>query len=170
MKKLFSNIIEGIKLNYRYIKNMANDNNGKYFCMSEIINDSYIIRPNTQIISKNKSSVCLCALVDFGENFYVPCLYTDLIFEELSDKTKEFVIQHELGHFNLHKDIMLNNKKIKRNILLEFQADEYAKEQLGVKEAIDALIELKEALMKMNYGFSSAATKEIDLRINNLIM
>ena len=31
---------------------MANDNNGKYFCISEIINDSYIIRPNTQIISK----------------------------------------------------------------------------------------------------------------------
>jgi hypothetical protein len=65
---------------------------------------------------------------------------------------------------------MLNNEKIKRNILLEFQADEYAKEQLGVKEAINALIELKEALMKMNYGFSSAATKEIDLRINNLII
>lgn len=171
MKKLFKNLVNGFKINVDYYKSIANDDNRTYFCASEITEGGYILRNNTTKVVKANGSICLCTIVEFGEGSFIPCLYTDPLFYKLSVQTQEFVIQHELGHFNLHLDKLLSNKPIKRDINMEFQADEFARDKVGKADAIKALVELRDIGIQMKFGFGkhSLYVKEMNQRIQNLI-
>lgn len=171
MKKLFKNIVNGFKMNVDYYKSVIDDDQRTYFCANEITEGGYILRNNTTKVVKANGSICLCTIVEFGEGKFIPCLYTDPLFYKLSIATQEFVIQHEMGHFNLHLDKLLSNKPIKRNIVMEFQADEFARDKVGTEEAINALVELRDIGIQMKFGFgkNSSYVKEIEQRIQNLI-
>lgn len=171
MLKIVKNIVDGIKLNVEYFKSIKDDNDDIFFRQSEITEGGYIIRHNTTKLLQNNASACLCTIIDFGEGKYIPCLYTDGMFKMLSKETQEFIIQHEMGHFNYHLNLLIGDEPIKRNIDLEHQADEYAMEQIGYSKAINGLIEIKEMGIKMQYGFGkfSPFTREINKRIKHLM-
>lgn len=170
MLKIVKNIVDGIKLNIEYFKSISEDDDSIFFHESEIHERGYIIKQNTIKLIQNNASMCLCTIIDFNGR-YVPCLYIDSIFKMLSKETQEFIIQHEMGHFNYHLDIMLNNSEIKRTIELEYQADEYAMEQVGYSEAMKALDELKTMGRRMQYGFGkySPFARELNKRIKHLM-
>ena len=110
MLNIVNNIIDGLKLNVEYYKSIVNDDHRLYYMEDEIQRGQFIMRSNTSLLLKNKASICMCMLVKFNDSTYIPCLYTDGLFNTLTKETQEFIIQHELGHFNLHLDILLNSK------------------------------------------------------------
>ena len=171
MLNIINNIKDSIGLYVRYFKGVAHDDNRMYFSINEINEDGYIMRTNTMRLIQGRANICACQLIQFEENKYVPCLIKDSLFDELSITTQEFIIQHELGHFNLHQDILLNpNFGTKRYDNIEFEADEYAMNKVGKEIAINALKELLDLTLRLNMGFGKnrSAYKEIQRRIENL--
>lgn len=170
MLNIVNNIIDGLKLNVEYYKSIVNDDHRLYYMEDEIQRGQFIMRSNTSLLLKNKASICMCILVKFNDSTYIPCLYTDGLFNTLTKETQEFIIQHELGHFNLHLDMLLNSKGLVRNDEIEFQADEYAMNIVGKEIAIKALEELIEAGLRLNFGLGKhrSAIKEFKRRIDNL--
>lgn len=165
---MLKNIIKGFKLYKDYFKNMVYENNNLMFTGFDINSEGYIIRQNSmQVLCVQKSSFCYCTKVTFENGYEIPLLLHDGFFRILSEDTKRFIIQHELGHYNLQPEIF--ESKTKRNIELEYEADEYAMNIVGKEIAIKAMNELKEIATIMNFGFKSKAIKEIDLRIENLM-
>ena len=143
--------------------------------IDEINNKGYIMKKSTCLLARRRAQFCLMQIQTFDGQNYFPCLYTDELYYELSKETQEFIIQHELGHFNLQKDILLNNVNIEgilRYDELEFEADEYAMNVVGREQAIKALEELKYLALKVNYGkinkHNRFGIEELDRRIYNL--
>ena len=165
---MLNNIIRGFKLYKEYFKNMVYENNNLMFTGFDINSEGYIIRQNSmQVICVLKSTFCYCSKVTFENGYEVPLLIHDGFFRTLSEDTKRFIIQHELGHYNLQPEIFESEQK--RNINLEYEADEYAMNKVGKEIAIKAINELKETAIAMNFGFKNKAIKEIELRIENLM-
>ena len=79
---------------------------------------------------------------------------------------KRFIIAHELGHLvcQLEKFKTLGYT---RSIEDEFEADEYALEQVGLEASIEGLNAIKEILIDM-YA-ADECIEEIDIRIENLM-
>lgn len=98
----------------------------------------------------------------YFEDKQVTSILVDSHYLQMSEIGKKFTIAHELGH------IVCQLEKFKpgyiRNIDDEFEADEYAVEQLGLEIVIKGLEEVKAILVELECN-----TNEIDLRIENLI-
>ena len=168
---MLNKIVKGIKLNVRYFKSILNDDNRLFYYIEDINEDGYIIRQNTNFIIKLKASFCCCQILSFGDR-KVPFITIDGLFNEVSTESQAFFINHELGHFNLHQDL-LSGKEVKlvRNDTMEFEADEFAMKIVGKEIAIKALEEMKEIIKTMNFGIYKHmdSFKEIDRRIENLM-
>lgn len=64
-------------------------------------------------------------------------------FDGLSQKTKDFLFYHELGHYKLgHTDDLAVGETMVRDIQVEFDADYYAKLKIGRWATIRSLAEL----------------------------
>ena len=64
-------------------------------------------------------------------------------FDGLSQKTKDFLFYHELGHYKLgHTDNLAFGETMVRDIQVEFQADYYASLKVGRWTTIKSLAEL----------------------------
>lgn len=171
------NTINTMKLRMRYVVDLYKFQIPLTYIteLDEINEKGYIIKKSTCTLAKSRAQFCLMQIQTFDNQNYFPCLFTDELYYELSKETQEFIIQHELGHFNLQKDILLNNS-ITQGILrydeLEFEADEYAMNMVGKEQAIKALEELKQLALKVNYGKINKHNKfgieELDRRIYNL--
>lgn len=171
MLNIINNIKDSIGLYVRYFKGVKYDDNRMYFTVGEINESGYIMRFNTIKLIQGKANICACQIIQFEKNKYVPCLFIDNLFDELSIPTQEFIIQHELGHFNLHQDILLNpNFGTKRYDNIEFEADEYAMNIIGKENAVNALEEILDLTLRLNMGFGKnrSAYKEMQRRIQNL--
>lgn len=170
MLNIINNIIKGFELNYKYFKSILSDDNNIYFSSDEITAEGYIIKQNTLKLINTKASICLCQIYKTYDDEYIPCLFVDELYNQLSKESQQFVIYHELGHFNLHKDIFLNAKGLVRNDKIEFEADEYAMNKVGKENAIKALRELQEIGLQLNFGLGKSRSyyKEIERRIENL--
>lgn len=112
-------------------------------------------------------------------------IVTDYLFNELSDNAKEFIIRHEKAHIELgHIDVaenMIKEKGLKgRNEVMkernranrkgevhymELEADKQAAEEMGIDEAIHALLEMN-LLVSNKYGVTN---KELVRRVNALM-
>lgn len=171
MLNIVKNIIKGIKLNWVYFTSSIHDNDSLYFYEHDINEHGYMMRHNAKRLMQIKASVCLCQLIKFNNGKIVPCFFIDGLFNTLSKETQEFVIQHEMGHFNLHQDILLNAKGLVRNDEIEFQADEYGMSKVGKEKAIKALKELQDLSITLNFGFGKNTSyyKEYNRRIENLM-
>lgn len=133
---------------------------------NEINEEGYILRKSDKFVKQNKAIFCICAYSEFtdsnGKSVIVPVIVTDDLYEELSENTKRFIILHELGHFNLQIDKIVARNNYKRNLLDEFQADEYAMPTLGTEKVISALKEMKNMLLLPD------VSKEMRKRIQNI--
>ena len=158
-------IVKGIKLNCKYISGIKDDNNSLFIKPEEIQPGGYVLRQNTGLLVRQKINIAGCTTVRIGFRT-IPFIITDSIFNTMSEETQEFIINHELGHFHCHRYELDNG--FTRNDEMEFEADEYSANIVGVEVAIEALKELKETLDILGFGKFKECTNEFDRRIENL--
>lgn len=76
-------------------------------------------------------------------NFHIPVIITDDWFDVITrndDNLKEFIIRHEIGHYELkHFELNLNNLSIDEKIELEIEADSYAANHVGNDIALNSI-------------------------------
>lgn len=158
-------IVKGIKLNCKYISGIKNDNNSLFIKPEEIQPGGYVQRQNTVLLAKHKLNIAGCTTVKIGFKT-VPYIITDSIFDLMNKETQDFIINHELGHFYCHKNLLDNG--FERNDKMEFEADEYSANVVGIENAINALKEIKETLDILGFGKAKECINEFDRRIENL--
>lgn len=124
-------------------------------------NDLYLEKDGLRIYLKSCSKfIHMCGAVVAGvtkadeDNTYI--IYTDNIYDEVPKKYQKAFIAHEIGHilsgsvdeitdraiemYNNCKDKRKTMEEMaKRNMAYEFEADEYAAEEVGPKTMIGAL-------------------------------
>lgn len=161
-------IVKGIKLNVELLKGIKDDNNELFIHPEEITPEGYVIRHNTMVLMSNGISVAGCTIVKIGFR-PVPYIMTDAIFDRMTEETKRFIINHELGHFHCHRNKLLGiEESDERTDIMEFEADEYSANIIGIENAIKALEEIKETLDILGFGKAKECTNEFDRRIENL--
>lgn len=160
-----------IRKSLNYVKSMkellkdgVEDDSRSFIFSSEITKEKYIIRKNREVLAKSNFIIAgVCITNIDGED--IPCIYHDNTFKVLSEETQQFIIQHELGHFYRHKDLLLGLVEPVRNDKIECEADEYAMCKVGQENAIKALNEIKELMDTLSRGRNKAGIKEVDRRI-----
>lgn len=134
----------------------------------EINVEGFVLRKSTESLQVYGIALAGLGIADVN-GLYVPVIMVDYDFtEELNRNTQEFLIYHEMGHYNLQRDYILNGYT-EREIKLEFEADEYAASIMGVENAIKALEDAKKTLDEISFGTNTLGMEEIDIRIENLI-
>lgn len=154
--------IKGIKLQYRLVKGMKEDNNNNKFYTSEINEQGFIQRNNTRTLLNNNACVAGVTVVLMGTQ-YIPCIYTDALFNEMSKEGQEFIIQHELGHFKYQLNDLLTGTG--RTLDNEIEADLNAVDVLGYEQTIKGLEELKNVVDAVTFGKNEYGINEIEKRI-----
>ena len=161
-------IVKGIKLNVELIKGIKDDNNDLFIRPEEITPEGYVLRRNTIGLMINGIGIAGCMIVKIGFR-PVPYILTDAMFDRMTEETKRFIINHELGHFHCHKNKLLGiEESNERNDIMEFEADEYSANVVGIENAINALKEIKETMDILGFGKAKKCTDEFDRRIENL--
>ena len=163
MFKIVKNVVKYVKVAVEYYGDMKNDNNSPIFNKDEINAEGYILRKNGSKLLKSRIAIAGMAIVEFDNEHLVPCIYIDKLYEMMSKNAQDFIIQHELGHFEYHKDKLLD--KYKRYDEMENEADEYAAQIIGYDNVISALEEIKEMLLVSSLYCNKAGAKEIERRI-----
>lgn len=109
----------------------------------------------------------------FNEKKNIECIIVDDNFEKYSQKLKDFLLFHELGHANLHNNLTRKEarKKLKQRIDnnsevldIELEADNFAISHLGIDSCIQGLEELKLLVESEN------SKKEINNRIDHILI
>ena len=100
----------------------------------------FVVHDEASLIVKN---LRIAAAGNLGEAF---AIIVDDNFMELSQPTKEFIIQHEIGHL-VNSHVYTMKKFIKRNMSSkvsddEREADEYSCLKVGKENTISALKEI----------------------------
>lgn len=131
----------------------------RYFYPSDAKEKGYILDKNPGLLVNSSVSFAGMQVMQTHDIFtgcpvYTAIISTDDNFDLLSDNTKEFIIQHELGHFD-HKDLITG--VVGRQIALECEADMHAALVIGKDNAINALKELRKMCV-----FSIEITKRIN--------
>ena len=113
------------------------------------------------------SGICIAAggVLHF-ETEQVTTILVDNNYLNMSRTGKRFVIAHELGHIECQIE-KFRQQINERNLHDECEADEYAMKQVGLKDAIKGLKEIKRFLKQHN---EKESVKEINKRIINLII
>ena len=128
----------------------------------------FIIRRNSDILAQCGFSIACMSIGKFDEN-YVPVIIVDYDFMDISDNAKQFMIYHELGHFELQRDKMINEWDGTRDITMEYEADEYAMNKIGLSNAIYAINELIEVVNEISFGINTEGIKELENRLDNIL-
>ena len=151
-------------LNYilNKLENME-ENNNNCFYKDEVNELGFILRKSTRLLQENEIRLSAVTTVDFatftGMKTYLVIL-VDEDFTRLNRLEQEFLLQHELGHWEYHKD-----SDNERKITEEYEADEYSASKIGYDKAIKALESLKVTLTELDLP---SDLEEVDLRIANL--
>lgn len=93
-----------------------------------------------------------CLMISPERNYVV---IIDDLFKELSLNAKQYVLGHELGHYNLghlkkfeDPNYNFNDAEVLNEIELEYAADEYAAKMFGYLNAVKAIDEIIEIINK----------------------
>lgn len=144
---MFKKILKTAKIAYNYSKEISTDkfayNPSKIYFKSQVNECGYILERNSYAVASKNISFAMLQIVQFPDES-APVITTDYLFELLSDDSKEFIINHEIGHYIYHEEILLDGVDIttERNVNMEMEADSYAAEIVGNEVAIEALSEL----------------------------
>ena len=154
---------------YNNIMNLMNSLEERYY---KDINDNTIMEDENEygiILTIDSITVAMtgCAIaaggvLDFGEN-QIPSILVDYNYLDMNKTSKRFIIAHELGHIVCQIE-KFKQGNYKRTIEDEFEADEYAMEQVGLEVALEGLNSMKELL-----DYDKATVEELTRRIENLI-
>ena len=98
------------------------------------------------------------------ETEMVTTILVDGNYLNMTDTGKRFVIAHELGHIECQIE-KFRQRITERNLADEFEADEYAMKQIGLKDSIKGLKEIRKFLL-LHGAIDSV--KELNKRIRNL--
>jgi Zn-dependent protease with chaperone function len=164
---MLNNIVKGFRIYKNYIINIANHDQLLNITIFDKNEEGYAMKQNSQHVAKSKCHIAVCTKVTFINGYTMPAIITDGFFRMLSEDTQQFIIHHELGHYNLQPEIF--EQQTTRNDANEFEADEYSMNIVGKEIAIKGLEEIKDLLIGINFGLKPAAVKEIDRRIENLM-
>lgn len=93
-----------------------------------------------------------CLIISPEKNYVV---VIDDLFKELSLNAKQYVLGHELGHYNLghlkkfeDPNYTIDETESLNKIELEYAADEYAAKMFGYTNAVKAIDEVTEVINK----------------------
>ena len=133
-----------------------------------IQNIPVIIAPS---ILSDLGAFMACLIISPQKNYAV---IIDDLFKELSVNAKQYVLGHELGHYNLghlkkFEDPYNFNPidNIENKIELEYQADEYAAKMFGYTNAVKAIDEI---IAVINKSMKKGVLSNIDLTYAKHIM
>lgn len=166
-KKIKRNL-KGIKILKEIHKNLHTDNNNPIFSKEEITNRGFIIRKNTMMLSMAGIGIAGLQIVNFSDIGEVPCIIYDDRFMLLNEESRNFVIYHELGHFQLQRDILLEGL-VGRKIEFEYEADKYAADVVGKDIALQALKDIKELIYVSSFGKEKKGIDELNRRIEYIM-
>lgn len=135
------------------------------FKLNEVNDYGFILRKNSFVLEINNITAIGMTIAQFTSTVHFPVIIIDQNFIEMKPLEKEFFIHHELGHWFTQKDQILSGDSTRR-IEDEYEADEYAAEQIGYEKAIEAL---KSTIETMEELEANADLNELQMRIENLI-
>ena len=111
-----------------------------------------------------------CLIISRQRNYVV---IIDDLFKELSVNAKQYVLGHELGHYNLghlkkfEDPNFTSIDNIENKIELEYQADEYAAKMFGYVNVVKAI---DEVIAVINKSMKKGVLSNIDLTYAKHIM
>lgn len=140
----------------KFIRYLFNQNRiNKQFDKSNIINTfepeevnehGYIFIESNDSVAE-VGSITVMRIIRFssitGEAIFVPVVFYDDSFKMLSENTRIFLVSHELYHFNLHKDLLLNNVPVNKSLERDYEADMAVVQLNGRSSVLSALNEVK---------------------------
>ncbi len=100
------------------------------------------------------------------ETEQVTTILVDNNYLNMTEEGKRFIIAHEVGHITYQIEKFRSGNYV-RNIEDEFEADEYAMEQVGLEASLQGLNEIKAILI--DSFVAQECIDEIDTRMENLI-
>lgn len=163
MLNKIKNIVKGIKLNIKVAKGIASDNMPtKIYRLEMISADGVIYEYSPATLAVSGVSICGTQPIQFTNGLLVQRIIYDDLYDELSEDTKQFIVEHEKGHFDLKHDGSV------RRIEDEYAADEYAALIVGKENAIKALKEMAELLATVSFSKRHKSVVEINDRIKNI--
>jgi len=136
--------------------------------VNDINEMGFIFIKSTDIISSCGYLIACMTIARFEEDVEAPVVIIDYNFEDLSKNAQAFMIYHELGHYALQRDKLVNIEGVYRDINDEFEADEYAMAQIGCDNAIAAMEEMLEMMDELSFGLNELGMEEVRIRIDNL--
>lgn len=138
------------------------------FRLNEVNEFGFIMRKNSFALEINGITAVGMTIAQFPffkTTKYYPVIIIDQNFIDMKPLEKEFFIHHELGHWFKQKDKILSGDGTRR-IEDEYEADEYAAEQIGYERAIEAL---KSTIETMGELELEAGIDELQKRVENLM-
>ena len=157
---------------YNNIMNLMNSLEARYYAD---INDNIIENTENEYniilaidpitIAMSGLAIAAGGLLHF-EHEQIAAILVDEHYLSMSETGKRFTIAHELGHLVCQLEKFRNLGYI-RNIDDEFEADEYALEQLGLETTLEGLNEIKN-ILKENF-VPDECLEEINIRIENIL-
>lgn len=152
------NLMDSLEARYRkdVFDNVINNNENEY---------NILLGVDNLTLALSGISIAAGGVLHF-ETEKVTTILVDQNYLNMSRTCKRFVIAHELGHIECQIE-KFRQGAVERNLADEFEADEYAMKQVGLKIAIKGLKEIRRFL-KANS--QSESVKELNKRIINLLV
>ncbi len=114
-----------------------------------------VYNPYALIMARSAFALCYCSHYDKRAVIIVDDRYMTL-----DNSTKEFILQHELGHICFkHDGIFVDGKRL---LVPEYQADDYACNKVGKDVVLNGLLTLNSKMQGFIY---KASREELDRRI-----
>ena len=154
------------------IMNLMNSLEARYYvdindCIIDHTENEYdiLLAIDPMVLSITGLAVAAGGVLHYPEK-QVTSIIVDDNYLSMSENGKRFTIAHELGHIVCQIEKFRSGSYV-RDINDEFEADEYALEQVGLEVALEGLNEIR-SILEDNF-VPEENINEIDIRIENLI-
>lgn len=145
------NILDDINVNYiyNYIKNYELDMS---LYEHEMKDNEYFqfIKQNSQFVEDNDALMAGVTIMTLDDGTEIMGIVTDALYQMLSKDAQTFVMLHEIAH------IRFGHMYIEKSPELEFIADSYGVDTLGIQKSLKSLEEICELIDKKTYGKGTA--------------
>lgn len=153
------------KYAYNYKKNESKQECKTIFFESDINEEGMIVNYDPTILQMSGIAIAGMQVIQMGTK-HVPRFIYDDMYKLLSKETQEFIKYHELGHFELQLECLIDPSKAGRFVDREIEADMYGYMKIGKENTVNALKEIKKVLLYLtNFDTSQYTITEIDVRI-----
>lgn len=153
------------KYAYNYKKNESNQETKRFFTEEDINEEGIIFNYDPLTLQVSGIVVAGVQVIQFADKNVARFIYDDM-YKMLTEETQAFVKYHELGHFELQLESLMDPAKAGRFLDREIEADMYGFMHLGKEATIKALNEIKKVLLYLNnFNTEDPGVAEVDMRI-----